>query len=174
MNTRPRRLAFFVLGIAGGLASGVGATTTWRSIDFAGGITTDRGVDLLWGKVALALSVTAIILTLISRKGSSEEPRPWTIAALLPVGLVLSALGGLALSQASFVYGAATPAKALTIAAAHGEIRTIGLGPTILICGGFLMVLAAGSGLIWIRAWRRAAQPAPNAELPQDGADPAD
>ena len=156
MSTRTPRLAYFIIGIVGGLIAGVSVMTTWRSIDFAGGITTDKGVDLPWGRVALALAVAVIILTLMTRRGGSEEPRSWTIAAMLPVGLVLSAIGGLALSQTSFIYGDAATSKVLGIAKASGETRTIGPGPTILVCGGVLIVLAAGAGLMWIRAWRRA------------------
>ena len=178
---RRRRISYFILGVVGGSAAGAGALATWRAVEM-GLVVTTKGVDTLAGRTALALSITTIVLVLITRKGSSEEPRSRPIAAVLATGVVLIAIGGLAAAQLDGVYQDTRKADAVRISRALSdeghettpevvlenmdrvERRKPGAGPWILLGGGVLVVFGALSGLAWSKDWRRASAEEAGAE----------
>lgn len=189
-RTRAPRLTYFVIGIAGGLVAGMGSIATWRTIEMGAEALT-KGVDTVAGKITLGLAVATIVLALVTRKGQSEEPRTWPVICLLVSGIALTVIGGLGAAQVDAVYGDTRAADAERIATTLNQqgIKTTandllaqmdrvgtlhpGRGPWILLTGGVLVLVSAGAGLLWIRAWKRAAHPATDGESPQDGFDVA-
>jgi hypothetical protein len=175
MHTRGPRLTFFILGIVGGLLAGVGAITAWRTTASLGDEIPTKGIDTPAGKIALAFAVAAIILTLATRKGHTEEPRTWTLTVLLFSGIALVLIGGLAAAQLDAIYGDARVAAAQKIAKALNdngveatvddvlaqmdkvETRRPEPGPWLLLAGGVLLLAGAGTGFLWRRAWNRTA-----------------
>ena len=117
--TKNRRIAYFALGICGGLAAGVGAVLEWQAVNI-GGIRKIYGTDTAFGITALILAVLVIILTLATLKGSSEEPRAWGPPLVLLLGAALAVIGGIAATGASFVYDPERRSDAEKIAKAAG------------------------------------------------------
>ncbi|MCJ7832125.1 MAG: hypothetical protein MUP92_01595 [Actinobacteria bacterium] len=164
--TKSRRLAFFALGICGGLVAGAGAAMEWQAVNI-GGISKTHGTDTVFGIIALVMSLCVIIVTLATRKGSSEEPRTWGPPTIFALGAAITAIGGIAASGASFVYDPQRRSDAEKIAKATGAtvdeiLKTLdrvtgvhqGTGPWVVVAGGLVIVGAAVAGFAWWKAWR--------------------
>jgi len=164
--TKNRRIAFFALGICGGLVAGTGALLEWQAVNI-GGVSKIKGTDTVFGIIALILAVAVIILTLATRKGSSEEPRAWTPPTILALGAVITAIGAIAATGASFIYDPQRRSDAEKIAKATGAsvdeiLRTLervtatrqGSGPWVVLTGGLLAIGAYLAGRAWLKSWR--------------------
>lgn len=167
------RLACFILGILGGLIAGVGALATWRTVDFANGITTIKGTDVIWGKIALALAVVTVVAVLGARVADTDQPRPFAAVSPLLSGIALAVIGALAWPVESFVYGDNLTEAERQIVREAGEILARGPGPALLITGGVILVAAGVAGIAWTRAWKRRLSPTPLETDQQGEADPS-
>lgn len=153
MSARAPRLFTFGLGVAGGLVVGLGALVTWRTTDFANGITTIKGTDTVWGLITLGLAVLSIVAVLSARVADTDQPRTWAAVAPLPAGIAVAVVGALAWPVEGFVYGDDLTAAMREVARQTGEILTRGPGPGLLIGGGALLMASGVAGIIWVRAW---------------------
>ena len=147
------RAAGFLCAALGALLVGVATMLTWvtEATDQPAVVqTTYKGVDLLDGKVALALAVVVLIAILGSRAGTG--PRARRGAAIVVVICSFSLIG---LSGAAVV----------TAPSRFVEPVKVGAGPWLALAGGVL-VLAGG---IMTLAWASAASPASDPELEPDG-----
>lgn len=182
--TKSRRLAFFALGICGGLVAGAGAVMEWQAVNI-GGVSKIKGTDTVFGIITLILALAVMILTLATRKGSSEEPRAWTPPTILALGAVITAIGAIAATGASFIYDPQRQSDAEKIAKATGAsvdeiLRTLervtatrqGPGPWVVIVGGLTVVGAYLAGRAWLKAWRLSE--APTDETGSEGPDVED
>ena len=170
--TKLPRTSFFGFGIAGSLVAGMGALATWRTTDFAGGVTTIKGTDLVWGDVALALAVICIVVVLVSRVGSTEEPRRWATVVPLPVGLAMVLIGAFAFSTTSSIYGDGLTDEGRQAVVEAGEVLARGPGPLLLVIGGTLLLMASAAGLRWVQEWKASQTPEGTPEGSSDAPDP--
>lgn len=163
-----RRLAYFTVGILGGLSAGAGGVLEWQAVNF-GGVRKIHGTDTAAGVAILSMAVAVIVVTLLTRKGSTDEPRSWGAPVNLVLGAAITVGGVMAASGAAIVYDPSRNSEAQRLAAATGttsqEILKIweeatgvhtGAGPWVVLAGGAAVVIASAIGFAWTREWKRA------------------
>jgi hypothetical protein len=147
------RAAGFLCAALGALLAGVATMLTWITEATNQPVvvqTTYKGVDLLDGKVALALAVVVLVAILASRVGAGPGARRGAAIIVVICSFSLIGLSGAAVVTASSRF--VQPVK-------------VGAGPWLALAGG---VLALAGGIMTL-AWASAANPASDAELQPDG-----
>ena len=101
------RIAGFLAAAAGALAIGIGAVLIWVTVGLRtiGVETASPGVDLIEGKIALALAVIMLIAVLVARAGAGGARNAAAVIVLV-AGLGAAATAAAFLATASSRYSA--------------------------------------------------------------------
>jgi hypothetical protein len=161
------RAAGFLVTVAGSLLAGVGALRAWAEIGLEGnraGVIspTYLGVDLLEGKIAIALALIAVTGVLLARAGRTGSRR-WAAVVVLVSGVaILATAGELALAGSDRLErdAVARTRDALREHAAEEEViddavalveARLKAGVWVSMAGGALVAVGGSISLAWAR-----------------------
>ncbi len=171
----PLRLAGFVLTVLGGLLVSYGSLQTWATT----GLRNDRkgvfdsiykGVDLLDGRVTLALGMFVLVSLVVMRLVGSVGVRRSLALAILVAGAAATTVGIIDLARAKERFSvspgdldrqAAAIARIghVSVDLVRGELQRqyelqqvvdVGMGLYLVMGGGILATVGGGLGLVWV------------------------